>query len=801
MTHVFSREIAGRTLSIETGRLANLAHGAVYVRYGDSAILATVTAAPEPRPGVDFLPLTIDFEERLYAAGKIPGSFFRREGRPSADAILTDRLTDRPLRPLFPKNWRCETQVIITALSADQENPLDFMAIIGASAALTVSDIPFQGPVGGCRIGYIDGDLVVNPTYQQMHESKLDLMIAGTKDAVMMVEAGADVVDESLLLEAIKLGQEVNGVLCDLQEEMQRAAGKPKREIPAKPDLADALAERVKSLLGDRVAQMVAVGRGKEDNAAAQKELEMELLEELGEEFKPDQIAASFESHLKEEVRRAILERGQRPDGRKVKEIRPIACEVGIIPRTHGSGLFTRGETQVLTLTTLASLGSIQKLDTLSPEDSKRYMHHYNFPPFSTGEVKRVGTPGRREIGHGALAERALEPVIPSEEEFPYAIRVVSEVLSSNGSSSMGSVCGSTLSLMDAGVPVKAPVAGVAMGLVMGDKGRYTILTDIQGMEDFLGDMDFKVAGTADGVTALQMDIKVKGISYRIMEEALQQAKEGRLFILDKMLQTISQARPSMSPFAPRMTRIQINPERIGALIGPGGKTIRGLIEEYKVSIDVENDGTVFVGSANGEAADKAIAAIVRLTKSVEIGEIYTGTVVRTTGFGAFVELLPGREGMVHISELADYRVPTVEDVVVVGDEITVMVTDIDPQGKIRLSRKALLESAKQIGQGEPSGDGDGRESSEEPSRFARPADDSGRPDDDRSRRPLGGGGRPYGDRRPGGGGGGGYGRRPGGPGGPGGGGRDGGGRRPGGGGGYGRRPGGPGGGDRSPNP
>lgn len=737
MAHVFQRRIANHDITIETGRLALQAGGSVYIQVGDTALLGTATASAKPRDGVDFLPLTVDYEEKLYAAGKIPGSFFRREGRPSTEAILVDRLTDRPIRPLLPKMWRNETQIVITTLSADQVNPPDVLGMVAASAALSVSDIPFAGPLGACRIGYVDGDFVVNPTFEQIKESDLDLVIAGTKDAVMMVEAGANIVDEDLLLEAIRLGQEVNFQFVEMQEEMVAAAGKTKRVAPEVEDKTE-ITNSVSTVIGDRLREIVSSGQAKGERSEATDALENDAVAALEGQYEPGDIVSAVGDVLKAEIRRAILEDGKRPDGRGLTDIRPISTEVSLLPRTHGTGLFTRGETQVLTITTLASMGLVQKLDTLSPEDTKRFMHHYNFPPYSVGEAGRIGTPGRRDIGHGALAERALLPVIPSEVDFPYTIRLVSEVLGSNGSSSMGSVCGGTLSLMDAGVPIANPVAGAAMGLVTGDDGKYAVLTDIQGVEDFLGDMDFKVAGTSEGVTALQMDIKIKGISYEIMREALDQAKDARLFILDKMLQTIDETRPEMSPFAPRMVRLQIPEDRIGTLIGPGGKTIRGLIEEYNVSIDVENDGSVFVGSADGGSADQAIDMIQRMTKKVEIGETYTGKVTKTANFGAFVEILPGRDGMVPIGELENYRVPSVEDVVNVGDEVKVLVTDIDNTGRIRLSRRALLEND---GQNDDRG-GNARQEEQrsgggEGSRFRR--DNSGQSNrDNRSRGPRG---------------------------------------------------------------
>ena len=698
MIHVFEREIGGRTLRIETGKLAEQASGAVTVRFGDSLVLATAIAAQRPREGIDFLPLTIDYEERLYAAGKIPGSFFRREGRPTTEAILAMRLTDRPLRPLFPKNLRNEVQVIITVFSADQENDPDILGIIGASAALTMSNIPFDGPISASRIGFVGDELVVNPTFQQLEDSALDLVVAGTKDAVVMVEAGANEVPEELLLQALKLGQITNSEVISLQEELAQAVGKPKFTVPAveapPPELSAAIGPATNGRLEDTLFGHAP----KDEREAALAVLESDVVEKLRQQYSPDQVHSAFQAHVKSEFRRTIIQKGLRPDGRALDEIRPITCEVGILPRTHGSGLFTRGQTQILTVTTLGSMRQEQRLDTIGVVDSKRYMHHYNFPPYSVGETGRVGNPGRREIGHGALAERALMPVIPSEEEFSYTIRLVSEALSSNGSTSMGSVCGSTLSLMDAGVPIKSPVAGVAMGLVKGEGEEFAILTDIQGMEDALGDMDFKVAGTAAGVTALQMDIKVKGITFEIMEKALAQALHGRLFILDKMNQTISQVRPELSKYAPRMTRIKIPQDKIGAVIGPGGKMIRAIAEQSKATVDIEDDGTVLIGSVSEEGARKAIEMIEGLTKDVEVGEKYTGKVTRIMAFGAFVEILPGKEGLVHISELAEDRVNRVEDVVNVGDEVMVMVSEIDRMGRINLSRRAVLEGLSQGG-------------------------------------------------------------------------------------------------------
>jgi polyribonucleotide nucleotidyltransferase len=691
MSHTFTTAIGEHSISLETGKLAGQAGGAVTVRCGDTMILATATASKELREGVNFLPLTVDYEERLYAAGKIPGGFFKREGRPREAAILLCRLTDRPLRPLFPKGWRNEIQVIITALSADQEHYLDILAIIGASAAVTISDIPFNGPVGAVRVGHIGGEYVFNPTAPEMQHSTLDLRLAGTAEAILTVEADAKGVPEEVMLEALRLGHEAIRDVIAIQEEMRQAVGKPKREIELH-EVGEDVHQAVTGWLDGRMAQLLEGNPGKEERDEALNTLRSELLAEFGEQFSEADLEEAFNDTLKAELRRSTLTERRRVDGRDLTTVRPITCEVGMLPRTHGSGLFTRGETQVLTIATLGTVGDAQKIDGLEDtEEYKRYMHHYNFPPYSTGETKFLRGPSRRDIGHGALAERALLPVLPDEEQFPYTIRLVSEVLSSNGSTSMASVCGSTLALMDAGVPIKAPVAGIAMGLVK-EGDQYAILSDIQGIEDHMGDMDFKVAGTREGITALQMDIKTSGLSHEILEQALAQAHEGRLFILDKMQEVISEARPDLSPYAPRITLIKIDPEKIGAVIGPGGKTIRKIIEDTGVKIDVEDDGTVYIASTDKAGSQQAIQIIEGLTEEAEIGKIYTGKVVRTTDFGAFVEILPGQDGMVHISQLADYRVPSVEDVVRVGDEIMVMVIDIDRDGKIKLSRQAVLE-------------------------------------------------------------------------------------------------------------
>jgi polyribonucleotide nucleotidyltransferase len=694
MIHRFETVIGGRVMSIETGRVAGQANGAVLARYGDTVILATATASAAPREGVDFFPLTVDVEERLYAAGKIPGGFIKREGRPTEHSILACRLADRPLRPLFPKGYHNDVQIVITVLSADQENDPDMLGIIGASAALSVSDIPFAGPVGAVRVGYVNDELVINPLGTQMDESRLDLAIAGTADAVMMVEAGAKELPEALMLKAVQYGHNALQDIIKMQEKLVQAAGKPKRpfEAPA-PDKE--LQEQVAAFVRPRFESALRA-QSKQEREEALTAVEADLLASLGAEYpeRTKEIAGFYEKELKQYVRNNILERGLRPDGRGLTEIRPITCEVGLLPRTHGSGLFTRGQTQILSVVTLGSPGEEQVLDGLGAEESKRFMHHYNFPPYSTGETKPLRGPGRREIGHGALAERAVAAVVPSQEEFPYTIRIVSETLSSNGSSSMGSVCGSTLALMDAGVPIKAPVAGVAMGLITGDgehADRYAILTDIQGMEDALGDMDFKVAGTADGVTALQMDIKVKGITAQIMEKAMSQAREGRMFIMEKMLDTIPEPRLELSPFAPRIQTIKINPDKIGALIGPGGKTIRKIQDETGAKIDIDEDGTVHISCASEEDMIRAMDTVRSLTEEVETGKIYNGVVRRLVDFGAFVEILPGKEGLVRTSQLADYHVARPEDVVSVGDEITVMVVEVDQQGRINLSRRAAL--------------------------------------------------------------------------------------------------------------
>jgi polyribonucleotide nucleotidyltransferase len=695
MSDVFERSVAGRTLSIQVGKFAHQANGAVAVQYGNTVILVTACLGSEPREGIDFAPLTVDYEERLYAAGKIPGSFIRREGRPTEEAVITSRLIDRSLRPLLSKKFHYDVQVVATVLSVDQENDPDICALIGASAALTLSDIPFFGPISAVHVGYINDALVVNPPLALMENSLLDAVIASTSKDIVMLEAGAKEISEEILVEAIKLGHEANQEIIKLQEELQRVYGKAKVEIKSK-ELAPELSSQIAAILSEKLGQALEEPEKlQRDKALAA--LKEEIKNKLVDSFPEDEINVASETQFKAAVRERILQTRRHLDGRQAKGIRPVSCEVGILPRTHGSGLFSRGETQVLTISTLGSTSREQLLDGLGLEETKRFMHHYNFPPFSTGEVKRIGTTGRREIGHGALVERAIAPVLPSEGDFPYTIRLVSEVLSSHGSTSMASACASTLSLMDAGVPIRAPVAGIAMGLVTGGDGGYVVLTDIVGMEDAYGDMDFKVAGTARGLTASQLDIKLQGIRYDILAEALSQAREARLEILEKMSLAINASRSELSPYAPRMYEIKIDPGKIGSVIGPGGRIIRSIIEETKTTIDIKNDGTVLVGSSTEEAAQKAIKIIQGLTREVEQGEIYTGKVTRLFNFGAMVEILPGKEGLVHISELADYHVPQVEDVVKVGDELMVKVIGIDNSGRINLSRKAILEGLSNV--------------------------------------------------------------------------------------------------------
>lgn len=687
----YSMQLGGRTLTIESGKLAKQANGSVLVRYGDTAVLVAVTGSKEPREGIDFFPLTVDFEEKLYAVGKIPGGFIKREGRPSEAAILTSRLIDRPIRPMFPDGFRNDVQIVATALSVDQNNSPDIPAMIGASCALSISNIPFDGPIAGVRVGLINGEFIINPTIEQQANSEINLAVAGTKYAILMVEAGANEVTEEVMLDAILFAHEVIKEIVEFIEKIQAEIGKEKMQVPMY-ELPQEILEKVTDLAYSRIEEYLRIFEKLEREAALSK-LKEEVMEKFLEEY-PDNkkdISNVFSYLVKKAVRKMITIDKIRPDGRKVDEVRPVNCEVGMLSRTHGSGLFTRGQTQVLTVTTLAPLREEQILDGLGVEESKRYMHHYNFPPYSVGETRPLRSPGRREIGHGALAERALVPVIPNEDEFPYTLRLVSEVLESNGSSSMGSVCGSTLSLMDAGVPIKAPVSGVAMGLVK-DGDHFTILTDIQGMEDALGDMDFKVAGTAKGITAIQMDIKIDGINREIFTEALAQAKRGREFIMGKMMEAIQAPRTDLSQYAPRIITLQINPDKIRDIIGPGGKIIKKIVEDTGVKIDVEDSGKVFIAAVDPQSSDAAVKIIEGLIAEVEVGKVYIGKVTRLMNFGAFVEVLPGKEGLVHISQLALERVEKVEDVVKEGDEVAVKVTEIDRQGRINLSRKEVLK-------------------------------------------------------------------------------------------------------------
>ncbi len=688
---VFEMDLAGRTLSIETGRLAKQASGSALVKYGETVVLVTAVGSPEPREGIDFFPLTVDYEERMYAVGKIPGGFIKREGRPSEKAILSDRLIDRPIRPLFPEGYRNDVHIVLTVLSVDQDNPPEIAAMIGASAALTISHIPFLGPIAGVIVGRVNGELVINPNQEQTNASDLHLVVAGTKDAVMMVEAGAEEVPEDIILEAIMFGHDKIKEIVMFQEDIQAKAGKekqaPKVEVidaQLEKDVQDFAIEELK------IAIRNIEKHARENAIKAVKDKTQEHIAETYPEMKKtvDKVLSKLTKKL---VRGMIVNEGIRPDGRKNTEIRPISSEVGILPRTHGSGLFTRGQTQALTVATLGSMRDAQILDGLGTEESKRYIHHYNFPPFSVGEARFMRGPGRRDIGHGALAERALLPLLPTEEAFPYAIRLVSEVLESNGSSSMASVCGSTLSLMDAGVPIKAPVSGVAMGLIKDDE-NVVVLTDIQGMEDHLGDMDFKVAGTEKGITAIQMDIKIAGISRDILATALKQAYEGRIFILKKMLEVIAEPRAELSLYAPRIITITVHPDKIRTIIGPGGKTIKKLIEETGVDINIEDDGRIFIATSDSEAANKVVKMIEALTAEAEVGKIYMSKVTRLMDFGAFAEILPGKEGLIHISQLAEERVNKVDDVVAVGDQVLVKVIKIDDQGRINLSRKAALK-------------------------------------------------------------------------------------------------------------
>ncbi|MFY0758996.1 MULTISPECIES: polyribonucleotide nucleotidyltransferase [Metabacillus] len=693
---VFSIDWAGRELTVEVGQLAKQANGAALIRYGDTAVLSTATASKEPKT-VDFFPLTVNYEERLYAVGKIPGGFIKREGRPSEKAILASRLIDRPLRPLFADGFRNEVQVVSIVMSVDQDCSSEMAAMFGSSLALTVSDIPFEGPIAGVVVGRADDQFIINPTVEQMDKSDINLIVAGTKDAINMVEAGANEVPEETMLEAIMFGHNEIKRLIAFQEEIAAQVGKAKTEVKLyvlDADLETSIREMAEKDLLSAIQVQEKHAREEAINEV-KKTVVAHFEEQEAEADTLKQVKEILSKLVKQEVRRLITEDKVRPDGRKIDEIRPLSSEVGLLSRTHGSGLFTRGQTQALSICTLGALGDVQILDGLGIEETKRFMHHYNFPLFSVGETGFMRGPGRREIGHGALGERALEPVIPSEKDFPYTVRLVSEVLESNGSTSQASICASTLAMMDAGVPLKAPVAGIAMGLVKSGE-HYSVLTDIQGMEDHLGDMDFKVAGTAKGVTALQMDIKIEGLSREILEEALLQAKKGRMEILDSMLATIKEPRTELSQYAPKILMMAINPDKIRDVIGPSGKQINKIIEETGVKIDIEQDGTVFISSTNEEMNQKAKQIIEDIVREVVVGQMYLGKVKRVEKFGAFVEIFNGKDGLVHISELAEERVGKVEDVVKIGDELLVKVTEIDKQGRVNLSRKAVLRDEKE---------------------------------------------------------------------------------------------------------
>ena len=688
----YSMELGGRTLTLEFGKYAEQASGATFIRYGDTALLVTATVASTPRPGIDFFPLSVDFEEKLYSVGHIPGSWNRREGRPGEKAILTSRLIDRPLRPLFPKGMRHDVSVVATVMSCDQNNIPDIPAMIGASAAIATSQIPWAGPIGAVNVGYVDGEYIINPNIEQREKSSLNLTVAGTSEAVLMVEAGAKEVSEEVMLSGILFAHEeikkivafLNGIVAEI--------GKPKQEFPLVLPGEDVKAA-VREYAYDKVQWMFETFDRSERNAR-EEQVKADVAEHFAEQFegRETEVGDALYAIQKEIMRRHIIDQGLRPDGRKLTEVRPIWCETGVLPRAHGSGVFTRGQTQVMTVATLAPVSEKQILDGIGVEDSKRYMHHYNFPGYSTGEAKPQRSPGRREIGHGALAERALEPMIPSVDEFPYCLRLVSEVMSSNGSTSQASVCGSTLALMDAGVPIKRPVAGVAMGLIKDTEntGKVAVLTDIQGLEDFLGDMDFKVAGTSQGITAIQMDIKIKGIDEAILRQALAQAYDGRMHILGKMLEVLPAPREHLSAYAPKIIQFRINPEKIGEVVGPRGKMINKIIEETGVKIDIEDDGRVYIATNDEEAAKKAKSIIEGIAKDLQVGDVFTGKVARIMSFGAFVEYAPGKDGMIHISKLANGRVDKVEDVVKIGDTLECRVAEIDSQGRINLVRNDI---------------------------------------------------------------------------------------------------------------
>jgi polyribonucleotide nucleotidyltransferase len=690
--------LGGRPLVLETGRLAKQANAAVTVRYGETVVLCTVTASSEPKD-LDFFPLTVNYEEKLYAVGKIPGGFIKREGRPSEKAILASRLTDRPIRPLFPEGFRNDVQIVNLVMSVDQDCSPEIAAMIGTSAALTISDVPFNGPIGGVVVGRIDGQFIINPTVEQEAASDIYVVVAGTRDAIMMVEAEANEVPESVMLEAIMFGHEEIRNIVTTIEELQSIAGKQKMEVKLHA-VDGAVNEAVRAYAAERLNEAIRIPE-KHARQDAIDAINAETVAHFNDVYAEtpelmDDVKEVLYDIVKEEVRRLITHDKVRPDGRALSEIRPIECDTTLLPRTHGSGLFTRGQTQALSICTLGALGDVQILDGISPEESKRFMHHYNFPPFSVGEARPLRAPGRREIGHGALGERALSKVIPPESEFPYTIRLVSEVLESNGSTSQASICASTLAMMDAGVPIKAPVAGIAMGLIK-DGDHFSILSDIQGMEDHLGDMDFKVAGTAAGVTAIQMDIKIDGIDRAILTQALDQAREGRMHILGKMLEVINEPRKNLSKYAPKIMTLRINPDKIRDVIGAGGKVINKIIEETGVKIDIEQDGMVYIASSNEEMNQKARSIIEGIVREVVVGEIYLGTVKRIEKFGAFVEILPGKDGLVHISQVSTERIAKIEDVLKIGDQITVKVTEIDQQGRINLSRKAVLAQESEV--------------------------------------------------------------------------------------------------------
>jgi len=694
-------QIGDKTLTVETGRFANQAHGSVTVTFGETIVLATAVMSNKPRAeDIDFLPLTVDYEERMYSVGKIPGSFFRREGRPGQDGILASRLTDRSIRPLFPKGLHNDIQITLTILSSDQENPPEILGMIGASAAISISQIPFNGPVASCRIAYLDGEYIIHPTYEQSKESTLSMVVSSSRDAILMVEAGANEVSEEVILEAIGKAQEANAATIDMVEDLTRRVGKPKLDVEYDQAGADALTAKIKEIVGSRWEDLLSRNPGMYEMDDGEKEISALVTEALKDDYSKNAIGDGFKAVFREAVRSRILQQHVRSDGRALDQVRPITCDTGILPRTHGTGLFTRGETQVLSIVTVGSLSLKQTIDSVGPDNTRRFMHHYNFPSYSTGEARRAMSPGRREIGHGALAERAIQPVLPSEDDFPYAIRIVSECLSSNGSTSMASVCGSSLSLMDAGIPIKAPVAGIAMGLITGDDGQYAILSDIQGLEDFLGDMDFKIAGTSAGVNALQMDVKTTHLTHDILKEALEQARQGRMHIMDKMNEAISETRPQMSEHAPKMVRMKIKVEKIGALIGPGGRVIRAIIEETGTTINVEDDGSVTIGGVDSAMLELAQSKVDALTRELAIGDIFTGKVVRITNFGAFVELVPGKDGLIRNGDLGEMDEELAE-----GQELTVMIREIDSQGRVNLSRKALFgDDSPPAPRPEPSG-------------------------------------------------------------------------------------------------